>query len=77
MTLTLIPILLLIICALVAAAVLLLCVRPLAGRRFVNTHIDGNSALNRQGIRCVKEMDRRERRANPRRVSERTNSKEK
>ncbi len=32
------------------------------GKPFVHTHIDGNKALNKQGIHCVQSMDRRMRR---------------
>lgn len=56
---------------LVALAVALLSVRLFVGKRFVHTHIDGNRALNRRGITCVKDMERRERRVNPHAVKER------
>lgn len=56
---------------LVALAVALLSVRLFVGKRFVHTHIDGNKALGRQGITCVKDMERRERKANPLAVKER------
>lgn len=51
---------------------LLLCVRIFTGKnkRFIHTHIDGNKALNKKGIFCVKEMDRRERRINKNAVNE-------
>lgn len=55
---------------LTAISLLLLSVRLFFGKKFVHTHIDGNKPLNRQGIRCVKEMDRQARRDNPHRVSE-------
>ncbi|MBO6189439.1 MAG: hypothetical protein J6N92_01345 [Alloprevotella sp.] len=61
---------LLVILLLVAASVLLLSVRLWFGKRFVHTHIDGNRPLNQRGIRCVKEMDRQERRENPHKVNE-------
>ena len=64
----------LIVLMLVAVSVLLLSVRLWFGRRFVHTHIDGHRALNRRGIRCVKEMDRQARQTNKRRVSEKSES---
>ena len=55
----------LITAGLIALAVVLLSVRLLCGkRRFVQTHIDGNKALNRKGIFCAKEQDRAQRRHN-------------
>ena len=55
----------LITAGLIALAVVLLSVRLLCGKcRFVHTHIDGNKALNRQGIFCAKEQDRAQRRHN-------------
>lgn len=57
---------------LVGLAFVLLGVRVLLGRRFVHTHLDGNQALNRMGITCVKDMERQERRANPHAVKEKT-----
>jgi hypothetical protein len=61
----------LIILAIIAIAVLLLGIRVLLGRKFVNMHIEGNKALNRKGIHCVQSMDRNMRKDNPNRVSER------
>lgn len=58
--------------SLVAVGLLFLCVRILIGRCFINLHIDGNKALNRQGIRCVQSMDAAERRENPRRINEKS-----
>ncbi len=55
----------------ISIAVAFLSVRLFAGRRFVHTHVDGNRALNKQGIHCVQSQDRNARRPNPRRVSER------
>lgn len=60
------------IVALLLLAFALLSVNILMGRRFVHTHIDGNKALNKRGIRCVKEMEREERRENPHAVKERS-----
>ncbi len=38
--------------------------------KFPNFHIDGNKALNDQGIRCVEAQDQESRRENPLAVSE-------
>ena len=61
----------LIILAIIAIAVALLGIKVLLGRKFVNMHIEGNKALNKQGIHCVQSMDRNMRKENPHRVSER------
>lgn len=58
------------IALLTGVSLCLLSVRLFFGKKFVHTHIDGNRALNRRGIRCVKETDRRERSDNPHRVAE-------
>lgn len=39
--------------------------------KFPNFHIDGNKALNRQGIRCVEAQDREARKGNEYAVPER------
>lgn len=57
---------------LLVLALALLSIRVLVGRHFVHTHIDGNKALNRRGIRCVKEMERDERRENRLAVKEKS-----
>ncbi len=54
----------------VALAFALLGVRVVLGRRFVHTHLDGNKALNRKGITCVKDMEQEARRPNPCAVKE-------
>lgn len=54
----------------IAICMLFLCVRLFFGRRFVNSHVDGNPALRRRGIRCVQSMEAAERRPNPHRVRE-------
>lgn len=43
-----------------AIALALLCVKLLfvKGGKFPNTHIGGNKAMQRRGIRCVKAQDR-------------------
>lgn len=48
---------------LVLVAVLLLGIRVffVKGGKFPNTHIEGNKALHRKGIRCAQSMDREER----------------
>ena len=49
---------LLIILVIVAIAVVLLSVRLLFGKkRFVHTHVDGNPAMQKRGIHCVKRQD--------------------
>lgn len=50
----------------------LLCVRIFFGRRFVNTHVDGNKALHRRGIYCARTQDAIEQRKRQRGVSERS-----
>ena len=50
----------------------LLCVRIFFGRRFVNTHVDGNKALRRRGIYCARTQDAIEQRKRQRGVSERS-----
>ncbi len=61
-----------IILLIIAIAVAFLSVRLFVGRRFVHTHVDGNKALNRQGIHCAQSQDRKARRDNPYRVSEKS-----
>ncbi|MBR1713271.1 MAG: hypothetical protein IJ722_07690 [Alloprevotella sp.] len=61
-----------IIAIILALCFLLLGIRLFFNRPFVHTHIDGNEALNRQGITCVHETDRRERRKNRYAVSEKS-----
>jgi len=61
------------ILVLVGVGVLLLSVRLFFGKRFVHTHIDGNAEMAKRGIRCVKHMDRQERRENPHKVQEFSN----
>jgi len=56
----------------IAISIALLCIRLYFGKKFVHTHIDGNKALNKKGIFCVHEMDRRERRKNRNAVSEKS-----
>ena len=48
-----------IILLIVAIAVLLLSVKLLVGHKnFIHTHVDGNRAMERRGIGCVKRQDR-------------------
>ncbi|MDY2778810.1 MAG: hypothetical protein SOU82_03030 [Alloprevotella sp.] len=42
------------------------------GKKFVHTHVDGNKAMHRKGIRCAQSMDAEERRDNPYAVSEKS-----
>ncbi len=51
---------LLVTLALVAASVVLLCVRIILvkGGRFPNTHVGGNKHLRQKGIGCVQSQDR-------------------
>lgn len=56
--------------AFIAIAVALLSIKLFFGKKFVNSHIDGNKALNKKGIHCVQSMDRNMRKENPHRVSE-------
>ncbi len=52
----------LVILPIIALSILLLSIRLLCGKKnFVNSHIDGNKALNQQGIFCAKEQDRNQR----------------
>lgn len=53
----------LIILGFVAISVLFICIRVILGKKFVHTHIDGNRALNKQGIHCAQSQDRQMRRA--------------
>lgn len=48
-----------IVVVLVAISVVLLCVKVIfvKGGRFPNTHVHGNPALRKKGIRCASEMD--------------------
>ena len=62
----------LIIIAIVAIALAFLCIRLFVGKRFVHTHIDGNRALNKQGIHCAQSQDRQMRRAKRTAVKERS-----
>ncbi|MBR1733118.1 MAG: hypothetical protein IJ729_05200 [Alloprevotella sp.] len=61
-----------IIAIILALCFLLLGIRLFFDKPFVHTHIDGNEALNKRGITCVHETDRRERRRNRYAVSEKT-----
>lgn len=56
---------------LVALAMVFLCVRLFAGKRFVHTHVDGNKELNRRGIHCAQSMDASERRTDRKKIQER------
>ena len=58
----------------VAFALLLLCIRMilLPHGTFGSTHIGGSEAMRERGIHCVQSMDAIERKANPRRVKERS-----
>ena len=57
---------------LIAAGLAFLAVK-LFGKKFVHTHLEGNKALNKKGITCVMEMERKERaKSNKRKVSERS-----
>ena len=48
-----------IILVIVAIAVALLSIRLLLGKKnFVHTHVDGNPAMEKRGIGCVKRQDR-------------------
>lgn len=40
--------------------------------KFVNTHVSGNKALARRGVRCATTQDREARRPNPHAVQEHT-----
>lgn len=55
-----------------AACMALLCVGLFFRRRFPDTHVDGNAALRKKGIRCAQAIDAAERRENPRKVKERS-----
>lgn len=56
----------------ITVCVILLSVRLLFGKKFfVNSHVEGNKALNKRGIRCVQSQDREMRTKNPYRVKER------
>lgn len=65
----------LVILALVAAAMLLLCVRILIkkGGRFSSSHIGHSAAMRRRGITCVQGMDAQMRRENKHRIKEKQN----
>jgi len=54
----------------VGLCVAFLCVGLFFRRGFPHTHVDGNKALRKKGIRCVQAMDAAERRENPHRVEE-------
>lgn len=56
----------------IAIGLILLCIKVLLGQRFVHTHIDGNKALNRQGIHCVQSLDASERKENNHRINEKS-----
>lgn len=59
---------------LIALGLVFLAVRLFFGKKFVHTHLEGNKALNKKGITCVIEMERKERRkSNKHKVSERSN----
>lgn len=60
-----------IILLIVAIAVALLGIRLLFGKRkFVHTHVDGNPAMRRKGIGCVKSQDRKARLTNGFKIKE-------
>lgn len=63
---------LLITLLIVAICIALLGVGVWIKGKFPNFHIDGNKALNDQGIRCVEAQDKEARRENRRAVSERS-----
>ena len=65
----------LLIAAICAAAIALLCVKVLFGKKFVHTHVDGNGALNKQGIHCVQAQDEEARAISGRGVRERSREK--
>lgn len=52
-----------------------LCVSLFFRRSFPHTHVEGNKALWKKGICCVRTMDAIDRRDNPRKVSERKTKK--
>lgn len=55
----------------VAVSIALLSIRLLCGKKdFVNSHIDGNKALNEKGIFCAKEQDRNQRKQDGFRIKE-------
>ena len=56
----------------VVICLVLLAVRLFFGKKFVHTHVDGNKAMHRKGIRCAQSMDAEERRDNPYAVSEKS-----
>lgn len=57
---------------LVGAALLLLCIRVLLGKKFIHTHVDGNKALQEKGIHCAQAQDALMRHNPPTAVAERT-----
>ena len=62
-----------IVLLIVAIAVALLAVRLLFGKKeFVHTHVDGNPAMERRGIGCVKRQDREARSKNGFKIKEHT-----
>ncbi|HCE48355.1 MAG TPA: hypothetical protein DEQ84_06880 [Prevotellaceae bacterium] len=61
----------LVILPIILLSVLLLSIRLLCGKKdFVNSHIDGNKALNSQGIFCAKQQDRNQRKNSGFRIKE-------
>lgn len=63
---------LLILILIVAVSFLLLGVRLLLGKQFIHTHIEGNKAMNDQGITCYRDMEKKERCHNRFAVSEKS-----
>ena len=63
----------LLVASICGVSILLLCVRILLGKRFIHTHVDGNRALNKQGIHCAQSQDRAARREKKNKIQEKSN----
>jgi len=57
----------------IATCMVFLCVRLFFHRSFPHTHVEGNKAMRKKGIYCIRTMDAMERKGNPHKISERKN----
>lgn len=56
----------------VAIGMIFLCIRLFFRKAFIHTHVEGNKALGRKGISCIRTQDRMARQENPYSVSEKS-----
>ena len=59
-----------IITLIIAIGIALMSIKVLLGKRFPNTHLEGNKEMRKRGIGCVQSMDAQMRKQSPHRVAE-------